>query len=119
MSPRSGRVGLRADHGEPASDCESSTAVDRIRSPEQFSAAQATISSDTLERVRLFLSANSMPALRRLQVDENGDAIELRGRVSTFYEKQVATECARRVAGVIRVVNLIVVSARSQASDEK
>jgi osmotically-inducible protein OsmY len=77
------------------------------------------MASDTLERVRLFLSASGMPALRRLQVDENGDAIELRGQVPTFYEKQVATECARRVAGVIRVVNLIVVSARSQACDEK
>ncbi|MGE0533473.1 MAG: BON domain-containing protein [Pirellulales bacterium] len=93
-------------------NCERHNVVDRTRPPDQFAVTGATTTSDTLERVRLFLSANSMPALRRLQVDTNGDAIELRGQVPTFYEKQVATECARRVAGVIRVVNLIVVSAQ-------
>jgi len=53
--------------------------------------------------VALFLSTAGMPGLRRLRVDVAGDTIVLSGRVRTFYERQIAVERSRRVAGVIEV----------------
>lgn len=44
-----------------------------------------------------------MPALRRIRVDMAGDTVILAGRVRTFYERQIAVERSRRVAGVIQV----------------
>lgn len=62
---------------------------------------------DLQQRVILFLAASNLPALRRIKVDVEGDAIILRGEVQTFYEKQLTLEFTKRVAGVIRVVDLI------------
>jgi len=59
------------------------------------------------ERVRLFLASSNIPALRHLSVEVDGDTVLLRGGVQTYYEKQLAAEFSRRVAGVIRVDNRI------------
>lgn len=56
-------------------------------------------------RVRLFLASAKRPRLRRIKVELVGDAVVLSGCVQTFYEKQLATEFAKRVAGVVSVVN--------------
>ena len=58
-------------------------------------------------RVRLFLSSANRPSLRQIEVDVSGDSVVLSGCVQTFYEKQLASEFARRVAGVVRVVNQV------------
>ena len=49
-------------------------------------------------RVRQFLSAANLPALRYIGVQVVGDSVVLSGCVRTFHEKQMATEFARRVA---------------------
>lgn len=101
---------------ESTSHCEDRTDAFLAQSSHERAVAEG-VNGDVLTRVRLFLSACSVPALRRIRADQQGDAIVLKGQVHTFYEKQVATECARRVAGVIRVVNLIDVPARMLSSE--
>jgi len=59
------------------------------------------------QRVSLFLAASNIPALKHLSVEVDGDTVLLRGSVRTYYEKQLAAEFSRRVAGVIRLANLI------------
>jgi osmotically-inducible protein OsmY len=57
---------------------------------------------DLATRVRL--SLDRFP-LRDVAIDADGPTVTLRGSVASYYEKQMAQEFARRVAGVIRVVN--------------
>ncbi|MBX9792601.1 MAG: BON domain-containing protein [Pirellulales bacterium] len=64
---------------------------------------------DLERRVRLFLASAKRPSLRRIKVELVGDAVVLSGCVQTFYEKQLATEFAKRVAGVVSVVNRLAV----------
>jgi hypothetical protein len=61
-------------------------------------------------RVRNFLAQRSVPGLRRLAVEADGDSVQLRGIVRTYYEKQLAVHCCQRVAGVLRVIDSIEVS---------
>ena len=42
-----------------------------------------------------------------LHVEVDGDTVVVRGQVQTFYERQLAVEFSRRVAGVIRVADWI------------
>lgn len=58
-------------------------------------------------RVTSFLWNQSVPALRWLVVEVDGDSVTLHGLVRTFYEKQLAIHCCRRVAGVVEVVDAI------------
>jgi hypothetical protein len=62
-------------------------------------------------RVRGFLGRHPFPVLRRLHVEMDGDAAILQGIVGSYYERQVAIECCKRVAGVRRVVDQIRVDA--------
>lgn len=59
------------------------------------------------KRVCQFLIAASVPGLRHIDVEVNQDSVVFSGSVQTFYAKQLASEFARRVAGVVNVVNLI------------
>ncbi len=56
-------------------------------------------------RVISFLFGRNLPGLRQVQVDVDGHAVTLRGRVRSFYEKQLASHCCRRVAGVHQVID--------------
>jgi len=56
-------------------------------------------------RVAAFLADRNLPALRRLGVRSERGVVTLRGRVRTFYEKQLGHHSARRVAGVIEVID--------------
>ncbi len=58
-------------------------------------------------RVRGYLGQHHLPVLRRLQVKMEGDAAVVQGIVGSFYERQVAIECCKRVAGIRRVVDQI------------
>lgn len=58
-------------------------------------------------RVKLFLAGRSMPGLRRLDVKVDGGVVVISGAVRTFYEKQLANHCCRRVAGVNRVIDAV------------
>ena len=58
-------------------------------------------------RVRLCLSTATHAVLRGLVVEVNQQTVILSGTVGTFYEKQLAQEIVRHVAGVRQVVNLV------------
>lgn len=78
---------------------------DCLQSP--FSSAANTSCAESADdlsrRVCLFLTSANLPGLRRVRVDVVEDTVVIAGRVRTFYERQIAIERARRVAGVIQV----------------
>jgi len=64
------------------------------------------------QRVHLFLSGRFQSVSRNLEVTARAGTILLRGRVRSFYHRQLALESTRRVAGVIQIVDEIVVDER-------
>lgn len=83
---------------------------------EKHAADELDSGIDLERRVRQFFLAAHLPALRHVGVEVRHDGVLLTGCVQTFYEKQMATEFARRVAGVVHVVNSIEV--RETAASE-
>ena len=61
-------------------------------------------------RIRNFLEGLSLPELRNLELEVRNGAAVITGRVRTFYEKQLATSCCQRVAGVLSVLNEVQVA---------
>jgi osmotically-inducible protein OsmY len=62
---------------------------------------------DLCRRIDTFLATGSLPGLRNLGVEVDDGTVTLHGTVRTFYEKQMATSCCNRVAGVQRVDNRV------------
>ena len=60
----------------------------------------ATQAKNALSRSRIF-------DLRRLHVSQDGEAVVLRGRVSSFYHKQLAQEVVRNATDGAEVINAI------------
>jgi osmotically-inducible protein OsmY len=60
---------------------------------------------DLKRRVVSYLVGRHVPGLRHLQVEAHNGTVTLRGRVHTFYEKQLCQNCCRRVAGVVNLVD--------------
>jgi hypothetical protein len=58
-------------------------------------------------RAQQALQASPVYALREVQVEQHGDTLKLRGRVSSFYHKQLAQEVVRHAAEGVEVVNSI------------
>jgi len=58
---------------------------------------------DLRRRVQLFLHNSNLPGLRHINIDVDGGHVVLSGQVQTFYERQLAGEFSRRVAGVLQV----------------
>jgi hypothetical protein len=58
-------------------------------------------------RVVNYLAGQHIPALRNLEVQAFNGAVTLRGRVRSFYEKQLSNHSASRVAGVRQVIDAI------------
>lgn len=62
---------------------------------------------DLAQRVQAFLASRHIPELRQLTVEATDGTVVLRGRVSSYYAKQLCHDCCRRVAGVRRYVDAI------------
>ena len=62
---------------------------------------------NTASRAKFALSQSRIYDLRRLNVDQDGEAVVLRGRVSSFYHKQLAQEVVRNEVDGAEVVNAI------------
>jgi hypothetical protein len=62
------------------------------------------IGRDSLDRMRSRLPRNG-----RVDVRLRGTTLVLTGEVTSYYDKQVSQEAARRVPGVDRILNLLVV----------
>lgn len=58
-------------------------------------------------RVLLTLAQLHVPLLRHLRAEANEGTITLSGRVTTYYERQLAQSRARRVPGVIRLIDTV------------
>lgn len=62
------------------------------------------------ERVSSALAASPHVPGGKLRVETADGAVRLHGKVSTFFEKQMAQELVRRLDGVDRIENLLQVS---------
>lgn len=62
---------------------------------------------DTLlrERVELLVQQRGLAADSTVQIEARGGVVTLRGTVPTFYRRQLLFSSARRVAGVLEVVD--------------
>lgn len=65
---------------------------------------------DLEQRVTVFLATRHVPSLRHLAVEARSGVVTLRGRVRSFYEKQLSQECCQRVAGVVQLINAVEVN---------
>ncbi len=65
---------------------------------------------DVLQRVSNFLGSRHFPAFRNLDVSVSEGTVTLAGNVCSYYEKQVAITSCQHVAGVMSLVDEIVVS---------
>lgn len=76
-----------------------------------MSAVEATPAENKLEqRVTTYLWSRSRPSLRRLDVSADQGTVTLSGRVTSFYEKQLAINSCQRVAGVRQLVDQVEVA---------
>jgi hypothetical protein len=62
---------------------------------------------DPLRHAQSLLEQSQVVDLRSLSVDKKGDALVIRGEVSTFYAKQLAQETIRPALGSMRIVNRV------------
>lgn len=69
-----------------------------------------TNDQDLQRRVVSYLAGRYLPSLRQLQVSVQEGTVTIRGRVQSFYEKQVAIHSCQRVAGVHKLVDAVDVS---------
>lgn len=60
-----------------------------------------------VRRIALVLQVLHVPLLRRLTIEAQEGVVTLRGRVATYYQRQIAYSAARRVPGVVRVIDEI------------
>ena len=65
------------------------------------------LARDLQAKAQSALAESAVAALRDLQVEHVGDALLLRGVVSSFYHKQLAQEMVRVVVGDAALVNEI------------
>ena len=70
------------------------------------------LGSRLLEQVRSALSQSPSLSPRHVQIEATDGNIRLEGTVTSFYQKQMAQELARRVDGVEKVENRLQVNWR-------
>lgn len=63
-----------------------------------------------LERRITSSLADRHPALRQLEVAANNGTVTLRGRVFSFYQKQLCQNVCRSMAGVAQFIDAVVVA---------
>ena len=60
---------------------------------------------DLKRRVRNFLLQRGTAALRSIDVEADNGTVVLRGKVPSYYARQLCLSCCQHVAGVVRVVD--------------
>ncbi len=75
----------------------------------QFCIQQPSEESDyeLLQRVTRFLDARGDQPHRSLKLTVEQGTVMVQGRVPSYYLRQIALECIKRVAGVTRIVDQI------------
>ena len=89
--------------------------MDGLTQPETTDSSQ-TGDGDLQRRIVNFLLDRGPANLRRLEVEVRGGVAMVKGQVRTYYEKQLATSCCQRVAGVLQIVNDVEVVERHSQS---
>lgn len=69
-----------------------------------------TTGRTALERARVALTHSPIPALRCLDVEQSGKSLVISGRVSSFYQKQMAQEAIRAVCQNTELFNTVAVA---------
>ena len=66
-----------------------------------------TSEADSLlvKRISNYLFQRSRPSLRSVKVEADNGSVTIRGRVESFYEKQLCICSCQRVAGVVRLID--------------
>lgn len=62
---------------------------------------------DLKDRVESFLFSRHFPGFRELSVQVQNGTVTVSGEVNSYYEKQIAINSCRRVAGVLGVADEI------------
>lgn len=62
---------------------------------------------DDLTLARTALTESSIYVLRKLQIDRDGDALIMRGRVDSYYHKQLAQELVKAAVDGVEVINAL------------
>jgi osmotically-inducible protein OsmY len=77
-----------------------------------IAAAQPSATTDCLlaNRIAAQLAETNRASLKRLSVDVQAGEVTLRGSVGSFYEKQVAIQACRMLAGIRRLIDAVEVS---------
>jgi osmotically-inducible protein OsmY len=78
-----------------------------------IAAAQAPVTADRLlaSQITTQLAETNRSSLKRLSVDVQAGEVTLRGSVGSFYEKQIAIQACRMLAGIERLVDAVEVAA--------
>jgi len=71
----------------------------------------ATTDGSLASQISAQLAETNRASLRRLSVDVRDGAVTLRGHVGSFYEKQVALQACRLLAGIERLIDAVEVAA--------
>jgi hypothetical protein len=80
--------------------------------PTFYPAPQSAADLNLQRRVLLTLGQLHVPLFRLLRVEVTNGTVTLSGRVGSYYERQLAQSRARRVPGVIRLVDALTVIER-------
>lgn len=73
-------------------------------------------SQDLQQRVALHLQNRQLALGGRLRIEAKHGTVTLSGRVRTFYQRQIIYAAARKVAGVIRVIDQLEVETQPEVS---
>jgi hypothetical protein len=74
--------------------------------------------TDVASQAKAALARSRIFDLRRLAVEQDGDYVVLRGRVDSFYHKQLAQELVRAAVDGAEVINAISVVYHRDRRDE-
>lgn len=77
-----------------------------------------TLLSDVASQAKAVLARSRIFDLRRLTVEQDGDCVVLRGRVDSFYHKQLAQELVRTAVDGMEVINAIHVVYHRERRDD-
>ncbi len=76
--------------------------------PSQWTPDRTAYEEDLKDRVRRFLHLKELRGMEDVQAEVVGGIVTLRGRVPSRRDRSLCTDCCRRVAGVLRVIDELV-----------
>ncbi len=73
---------------------------------------------DLQNRVSLYLERQHFPSFKKLSIEAESGRVTIMGTVCSFYERQVAVNSCQQVAGVLKLIDQIVVDELFQKQSE-